>query len=430
MNNKILVVLKNKLDELVDEYSNVGVETQRNALKEILQFYVLNFIYHHSEYKNWTMYGGSALRICHDLNRMSVDLDFEVSKPVSEKFLTKLKEEIELHFLNTYNTDSESLTIKKNGIRGLRLNFLIGDELGINHHSKQIHVKIDLNHFVAPKTVVDSIPINEYQLSFIINTYNMSSLMASKIAAILLRGQRGVGKAIYEEKGRDIYDLLWYMGKRVIPDLDYLIAKNIDVSNIKDLFDKLTKKILNNERTDENLKQDLGPLFADRVYIDNWIENWRTSYLRLLEKYEINTINTLENIFIYRDFYSGVLSFDYYYNTKEGNSVKISFKLSEYWIIFRKGELPITIDEKIMKVVNIDDNKFSNKPDQLDELKRYATLFHKKAEDYLTKTNHVILGDIITTKLIRMSAEKLNHKEQILLNRSTLLSCELDDLFK
>ena len=49
--------------------------------------------------------------------------------------------------------------------------------------------------------------------------------MASKIAAIFLRGTRGVGEATYEEKGRDIYDLLWYMSKRIVPDLDYLKAK-------------------------------------------------------------------------------------------------------------------------------------------------------------------------------------------------------------
>ena len=59
--------------------------------------------------------------------------------------------------------------------------------------------------------------------------------MASKIAAIFLRGTRGVGKAIYEGKGRDIYDLLWYIhpDRKVVPDLDYLAAR--DVKEAKDL---------------------------------------------------------------------------------------------------------------------------------------------------------------------------------------------------
>ena len=91
MNDQMLMMLKKKLDELF-AYGAVDVEVQRNALKEELQFYVLNFIYHHPDYSNWTMYGGSALRICHRLDRMSVDLDFEVDHPVSETFLNELKQ--------------------------------------------------------------------------------------------------------------------------------------------------------------------------------------------------------------------------------------------------------------------------------------------------------------------------------------------------
>jgi hypothetical protein len=79
--------------------------------------------------------------------------------------------------------------------------------------------------------------------------------------------------------------------------------------------------------------------------------------------------------------------------------------------------------------------EFSQVRDWLNEksrhkLKQYATLFYQKIENYFQKTNHVILGDSIETKLIRMTADKLNQKEQILLDKSSLLSCELDDLLK
>jgi hypothetical protein len=40
------------------------------------------------------------------------------------------------------------------------------------------------------------------------------------------------------------------------------------------------------------------------------------------------------------------------------------------------------------------------------------------------------LGDGIVTKTIRMTASNLNQKEQIVLTKSTLISCELDDLLK
>ncbi|MFH1533306.1 MAG: nucleotidyl transferase AbiEii/AbiGii toxin family protein, partial [Nitrospirota bacterium] len=272
MNNQILATLKSKLKNIS---TGINAEAQRNALKEELQFYVLSFIYHHPEYSNWVMYGGSALRICHDLDRMSVDLDFEVDHKVTNDFLDELKEEILEYFKNTYGVSSDFLTIGTTNNRGLTLKFHVGEKLGLGFHSKQVHVKIDLNHFTAPKTVIERRPINRDQLSFVINTYNMSSLMASKIAAIFLRGQRGVDKAIYEEKGRDIYDLLWYMNKKIVPDLDYLAAKDVKFADPKELFDKVTIKILNNKKTDANLKQDLPPLFMDQTFIENWLKNWR-----------------------------------------------------------------------------------------------------------------------------------------------------------
>lgn len=428
MNNQILAALKEKFKDLTT-HGELEAETQRNIFKEELQFYILNFIYHHPEYSNWIMYGGSALRICHGLDRMSVDLDFEVEHSVSESFLNELKNEIEMYFKSTYNTESELLTIKSTTNRGLRLCFHIGDELGVNHPSKQVIVKIDLNHFVAPKTVIERRPINRDQFSFVIKIYNMSALMASKIAAILLHGQRGgVGGVIYEEKGRDIYDLLWYMTKKAIPDLDYLIAKNINVKDLRVLFDKLTLQM--NKVNDTNLKQDLSPLFTNQTFIENWLKNWRTTYLRLFDDYNIRTVTTLEKITIFQDFHTDNFSFLFWYNTDNAKLLGVTYSISDYWIEFREGELLITPDKKITDLVEFNSNGISSRPASQDKLMQYASIFYQKTENYLKKMNHTVFGDTINTKIIRMTADNLNQKEQILLNKSTLLSCELDDLLK
>jgi len=427
MSERLTSILKRKLEDLVT-YGGLDAETRRNALKEELQYYVLNFIYHHPEYNNWIMYGGSALRIIHGLDRMSVDLDFEVSHAVTEKFLEELKKEVDEHFANTYGTNTDFLAVKTTKGRGLLMKFTVGEELSFGHSSKQIHIKIDLNHFVAPKTVTERRPINRDQLSFVIITYNMSALMASKIAAIFLRGTRGIGDAIYEEKGRDIYDLLWYMNKKVVPDFDYLTAKDIDVKDPRALFDKLTIQV--NKVSDKNLEQDLEPLFMDKNYIRNWLKNWRESYLRLLDEYKIRTIKELESIGIHQDFRTDTFSFVYWYKTEDGGSIRIVYNLSEYWIIYGEGNLQIEADKKLEDKIEFRSNGSSSRPTPEEKLKQYATLFYQKTEKYFKKTNGVMLGDAIITKVIRMTADNLNQKEQIVLNKSALLSCELDDLLK
>ncbi|HWW42901.1 nucleotidyl transferase AbiEii/AbiGii toxin family protein [Pedobacter sp.] len=427
MSEQITTILKRKLDDL-NALGSIDAETRRNALKEELQFYVLNFIYQHPEYNNWIMYGGSALRIIHGLDRMSVDLDFEISHAVTEKFLEEFKKEVEDYFNNTYGAGADFLTIKVTTGRGLLLKFHIGPELASGSASQQVHVKIDLNHFVAPKTVTDRRPINRDQLSFVILTYNMSSLMSSKLAAIFLRGTRGIGAATYEEKGRDIYDLLWYMNKKVVPDFDYLIAKGIDVKDPRVLFDKLTLQM--NKVSDENLKQDLLPLFLDRNFIESWLKNWREGYLRLLDDYKIRTVTELKSVGIYQNFNTDVFSFLYEYKTEDGQQIRIVYNLSDYWITFREGDLTIEPDKTLEDKIEFSSNGVSSRPAPQGKLKQYATLFYQKTEKYFKKINRTMVGDNIVTKVIRMTADNLNQKEQIVLNKSALLSCELDDLLK
>lgn len=425
MSNQLLEILKNKLENL-SSYGSVDPEAIRNALKEELQFYVLNFIYHHDDYNNWVMYGGSALRIIHELNRMSVDLDFEVSHEVSEKFLGNLKKEFEMYFSNTFGATPGFLSVKINNRRGLLLKFNIVEKLELVHHSKQVHLKIDLNHFSTPKTVTERRPINHGQLSFVILTYNMSTLMASKIAAIFLRGRRGIGNVVYNEKGRDIYDLLWYMGKKIVPDPDYLIAKGVDVKDQRAIFDKLTLQM--NKVSDKNLKDDLTPLFLDRGFIENWLKNWRESYLRLFEAYQIRMVKSLKNISIHQELMNDTFYFNYLYDTDDGDMVRIVYVISDYWI--DDVDLTIDVDKKLEDKIEFTSSGSTSRPASQERLKRYATLFNEKNKKYFRKVNNVILGDGIVTKLIRMTADNLNQNDQILLNKSTLISCELDDLLK
>ena len=112
MEKQIILLLRQKLNE-IDRATNA--EILRNATKEELQYYALNFIYHHPKYSKWIMYGGSALRICHGLNRMSVDLDFEIDQKVTKLFLDNFKKEAENYFKQNYELDSDMLIVKEGG---------------------------------------------------------------------------------------------------------------------------------------------------------------------------------------------------------------------------------------------------------------------------------------------------------------------------
>ncbi len=46
-------------------------------MKEVLQAYVLDYLYNHPSYRRLNFYGGTCLHVVYGLNRLSEDLDFD-----------------------------------------------------------------------------------------------------------------------------------------------------------------------------------------------------------------------------------------------------------------------------------------------------------------------------------------------------------------
>jgi len=218
------------------------------------------------------------------------------------------------------------------------------------------------------------------------------------------------------------------MGKKIVPDFDYLAAKDIAIKDPETLFAKLTFKM--NKVNNKNLKDDLSPLFIDQTFIANWLDNWLETYLRLLEDYDMRIVKNLDSIEVYKDFLSGNFYFILRYETEENKSIAIVYTLSDYWIEFLTGALGIALDKNLEAKVIFSKNGSSSSPDPQEKLIEYANLFYQKTEKYLKKTKRIILGNSITTKIIRMTATNLNQKEELVLTKSALVACELDDLLK
>jgi hypothetical protein len=75
-------------------------------------------------------------------------------------------------------------------------------------------------------------------------------------------------------------------------------------------------------------------------------------------------------------------------------------------------------------------NGVSSRPASEKKQAEYASLFYEKIEAYLKKINYELVGDALTTKLIRVTADNLNQKEQIVLRKEDLIRCDFDELLK
>lgn len=252
----------------------------KNAIKEYLQFPVLNFIYSQEEYQDFTFIGGSALRIVYNLPRLSEDLDFNLTPEAYEKLdLELLGERLEKYFQDKFLI---KISFRVQGKQRLYLKFPILKELGLiseQSGSDFLYVKIEpsVDDFINPE--YDVFPISGFGFNFIIKTYTLKFLMTGKIGAILERNWfKGEDNEV-DIKGRDYYDLFWYLEKNIWPDYPNL-SKKFNIDNNEDLKVALEKRI-NDKVTEKKLFYDLANFFPEQEFISNFCKD----YKKIINKY-------------------------------------------------------------------------------------------------------------------------------------------------
>ncbi len=421
MESPLIKRLAKKVEELKSE--GVPEVSIINALKEDLQYYLLNFIYKSKDYSHFVMYGGSILRIGYELPRMSEDLDFQSAREVDT---AKLKSDIAGHFKKTYNIEVD-VRLKDRPHFETKMGKVVFDilpEFDLDTAKKNLDVRIDINIFPSAGDFVnDAIPINRDELSFTIKTYPLSTLMASKAIAFLERTDRDIDGKKTNCKPRDVYDMMWYMQQRVQPDLEYMKAKGLAFSTFLDLRDEIIKRA---DGLQDNLfKRDLAQFFYRLSDFENWFDGWRDRFFQLLKEYEAYEIDELVDIRILVDWSTEVTHIKYNYSVKDGKDV-VSFivSLSDYWYDF--SDIKIDTGNRVVEVET--KIKMVGDKELRDYDYEYVGLFYKKIEEYLKRVHMVIPQKKFETKLIRATSEDLNVKKQIFLNKRLLRKVQFEEL--
>jgi len=235
----------------------------RNLLKEYLQILVLDFIYAHPKYNNLIFYGGSSLHHCFNLPRLSEDLDFvDLKKGINIKELAK---DLEISFKRNYNLDLNT-TLQKFRIY-LKFPILYELKLAKEDESDLLFLKIELfSDFDFCKNYkIEVIPLFKFNKSILLKTFDLTTLMATKLRAILYRKWEKIdkkGRVFIKVKGRDYFDLMWYLEKGVEVNIEC-----IEIKNKEELKEKLLKII--SKIDPRSIQLDLEPLIEDKNFVKN-----------------------------------------------------------------------------------------------------------------------------------------------------------------
>lgn len=231
--------MRSSIEEVINQYNPNTNEELKAALREVLQSIVLIGLSRGGFFNKASFYGGTALRIFYGLNRYSEDLDFTLKEKDKnfnlEPYLKYVKEvalsyglELEVTTkIKQVDTPIESAFAKLNTYQtfiNLKFDANMSNRL---HKDEVIKVKfeVDCNPALGFKTESRWVDLPEFAS---VSVLDESSLFAGKLHAILCRTYKN------NVKGRDYYDFLFYISKRVSPNLEYLKNKLIDTGKINE----------------------------------------------------------------------------------------------------------------------------------------------------------------------------------------------------
>jgi predicted nucleotidyltransferase component of viral defense system len=224
-------------------------------------------------------YGGTALRIFHGLNRFSEDLDFSLLKKEPDFEFGPYFDAIIAEFASV--GIKVSLTQKmKSAISHVDSAFLRSDtswnELVFENTIPQIN--LSFKPIIKIKLEIDTHPPLGFRtenllltkpFSFYVNCFTLPDLFAGKMHALLFRKWKN------RVKGRDWYDLEWYLKKGVEVNLVHFFQRASesndwegDAISKEQLIDLLKQKIASVNF--ENIKEDIVRFIPNPEVLNIW----------------------------------------------------------------------------------------------------------------------------------------------------------------
>ena len=185
-----------------------------NRLREYLQVLVLRSLHECEAFRPLAFAGGTALRFLYALPRFSEDLDFSLVSPegyAGKKWMTRIKRDLTLAGFDPEVTWNDRKVVHVGWVRIAGLLH----EAGLSAMpTEKLFVKLEIDTRPPAGAHCERRVVTRH-VTFLLQHFDLPSLMAGKLHAVLTRKYA---------KGRDWYDLVWYLSQRppVTPNLPLL----------------------------------------------------------------------------------------------------------------------------------------------------------------------------------------------------------------
>ena len=276
------------IEEIIKSYNPKTIEETKAIIRELLQQIVLIGLSRSGFFNYASFYGGTALRIFYGLNRYSEDLDFTLNKEdlnfSIEPFVNKIIEvahsygfDIEIQTkIKNIKTPIENAFAKLNTYQTF-INLKINDRLvNLLHKDELIKVKFEIDCNPSLGFNVENKYLSMLEFANVA-VLDKESLFARKLHALLCRSYKN------NVKGRDYYDFLFFIQRKIKPNLTYLRNKLIEshkinendefnIDNLKNMlkkrFDEVDFDLVKNDAEHFVFKNEDLSYFSKELFID------------------------------------------------------------------------------------------------------------------------------------------------------------------
>lgn len=246
-----------------------GKNKRLNKLRELIQLLYLECLQKNGFFKKFAFVGGTCLRLCKGLSRFSEDLDFNYvgRKKLSQESLVKYIENANQVMIARGFHIKMGIPKSRPPLWSCFLKFeKILQECEISNHlneSLQIKIESDCSLFKSfeAELAYATDPQQEIVVENILKGTD-STLFGGKVHAFLFRPYL---------KGRDLYDLAWYLRKKIPLNVELIAETETHLGrkfkkNEKEIFDMIIEKI---ETIDfEKMKREIELFVEDRESLD------------------------------------------------------------------------------------------------------------------------------------------------------------------
>ena len=259
-------------ENALKRYQINNATDKQNAVYEITQQVVLAGLHRGGFFDRAAFYGGTCLRLFHQLPRFSEDMDFSLLSPDGDFKFENYFQPI----IDEFDSLGRKVEIKKKD----KKTFGRVDSAFLKDNTDVYNIAFQTEKVVKVKIEVDTQPPLLFATvqkpltipyTFMVRCFQLSDLYAGKMHALVFRNWKA------RVKGRDWYDFEWYVRWRVPLDFKHLQERIREFNGVEmspDEFKAVLKEQLSTTNI-EDVKKDVRPFLRNDPHeLDVWTNDY------------------------------------------------------------------------------------------------------------------------------------------------------------